>query len=54
MGRVCGLCLERLYNNFLDPVIADLARRAASGFVVQAIKADALRTDRATAGQSGG
>ena len=37
--RVRGLCFERLCDNLLDPVIADLAWRAASRLVVEAIKA---------------
>ena len=36
---VCGLCFERLCDNLLDPVIADLAWRTASRLVVDAIKA---------------
>ena len=39
MRGVCGLCFERLCDNLLDPVIADLAWRTASRLVVDAIKA---------------
>ncbi len=39
MGRVRRLGLKRFGHNLLDPVIADPARRAASGLVAQAIEA---------------
>jgi hypothetical protein len=38
MCRACWFCLERPGDNVLDPVIADLARRPASGLITQAIK----------------
>ena len=37
--RVRGLCFERLCDNLLDPVIADLAWCTASRLVVEAVKA---------------
>ncbi len=39
MRRISGLCFERLDHDRFDPVIADLARRAATWLVAQAIKA---------------
>jgi hypothetical protein len=42
--RVCGLGLERFCDNLLDPIIADFARRSASGLIAQFSPSAARRT----------